>query len=176
MKAARVKPLINNLSVTLSGVILILIFGCESTQMEPVPSGQAFYPLNTGDYREYKVQEIKYTILNAPDTINYFLKEQVGRSFTNQTGGITYTLNRFKKYEDSIDWEIDFVWTVIKSETNVVVSENNIPFSKLVFPVLDQKKWDGNAFNALEEELYAYEDVYQPHSQHKFHFLDPALL
>ena len=163
LKAARIKPIINNLFAALPGVILVLTFGCDSTiDLDPEASGQAFYPLNTGDYREYKVQEVKYTILNPPDTINYFLKEQIGKSFTNQTGGITYTLNRFKRNDDAIAWEIDSVWTVIKSETNVVVSENNIPFTKLVFPVLDQKKWDGNAFNTLEEELYAYEDTFQP--------------
>ena len=163
LKAARVKPSKDNLFVTLLGVILILVFGCESSiHIDPESTGQAFYPINIGDYREYKVQEVKYTILNPPDTINYFLKEQIGNSFSNQTGGITYTLNRFKRNDDSIPWEIDSVWTVIKSETNVVVSENNVPYAKLIFPVLDEKKWDGNAFNILEEELYTYEDTFQP--------------
>ncbi len=171
LKAARIKPLINNLFATLSGVILILIIGCESTiELDQKASGQAFYPLTTGEYREYKIQEIKYTILNPPDTINYFLKEQVGDSFINQTGGLTYTLSRFKRNDDIISWEIDSVWTVIKSETKVVVSENNIPFTKLVFPVSDQKRWDGNAFNTMEEELYTYEDVYQPFSLNDMDF------
>jgi len=163
LKAARIKPIINNLFITLSGVILILTIGCESTlEFDQEASGQAFYPLTTGEYREYEIQEIKYTILNPPDTINYFLKEQVGDSFINQTGGMTYILNRFERNDDSIPWEIDSVWTVIKSETNVVVNENNTPFTKLVFPVLEQKRWDGNAFNTKEEELYTYEDTYQP--------------
>ena len=163
LKAARFIPLINNIFATFSGVILILTIGCESTiEFDKEASGQAFYPLTTGEYREYKIQEIKYTILSPPDTMNYFLKEQVGDSFINQTGGMTYTLNRFKRNDDTIPWKIDSVWTVIKSENNVVVSENNIPFTKLVFPVLDQKKWDGNAFNTMEEELYTYENTYQP--------------
>ena len=70
-------------------------------------------------------------------------------------------MNRYKRSNDTLAWEIDSVWTVIKSETNVVVTENNIPFTKLIFPVLDQKQWDGNAFNIYEEELYSYEDTYQ---------------
>jgi len=151
------------LIATLSGVILIYVSACDSKiEIDPAETGQAFYPLSTGDYREYKVEQIKYSILSTPDTIRYFLKEQVGDSFINQTGGITYTLNRYKRSDDTIAWVIDSVWTVIKSETNVVVSENNIPFTKLIFPVLDQKKWDGNAFNTLEEELYSYEYAYQP--------------
>ena len=163
LKAARIKPLINNIFAIVSGMILVLTFGCESTfEIDQEGSGQTFYPLITGEYREYMVRQIKYTVLNPPDTVNYFLKEQVGKSYINQTGGTTYTLNRFKRNDNSLPWEIDSVWTVIKSKTNVVVSENNIPFTKLVFPVSDQKKWDGNAFNTLEEELYTYENVYQP--------------
>jgi len=163
LKAARVHPLINNLKAILSGLILIYASGCDSKiEIDPTETGQAFYPLSTGDYREYKIEQIKYSILNTPDTIRYLLKEQVGDSFINQTGGITYTLNRYKRSNDTVAWVIDSVWTVIKSETNVVVNENNIPFAKLVFPVLDQKQWDGNAFNTLEEELYLYEHTYQP--------------
>jgi hypothetical protein len=162
LKAARIKSVIFNLFAFLAGVILVLTYGCNSEiEFDPEASGQAFYPVNTGNYREYKVQEIRYTILNPPDTNTYFLKEQIGDSFINQTGGLTHTLNRFIRNNDTIDWEIDSVWTVIKSETNVVVSESNIPYTKLIFPVLELKKWDGNAFNTMEEELYTYEDTYQ---------------
>jgi hypothetical protein len=163
LKTARLIPLIKNLFATLSGVILMLAIGCESTvEFDQEASGQAFYPLNTGDYREYQVREINYTILSPPDTVYYFLKEQVGDRFINQAGGMTYMLNRFKRNDDATHWKIDSVWTVIKSETNVVIKENNIPFTKLVFPVLEQKRWDGNAFNTMEEELYTYENTYQP--------------
>jgi len=162
LKATRVKPLITNLIVLLSGIILVYALGCDSViEIDPAETGQAFYPLSAGDYREYEITQIKYSILDHPDTIRYLLKEQVGDSFINQTGGITYTLNRYKRSNDTLAWEIDSVWTVIKSETNVVVTENNIPFTKLIFPVLDQKQWDGNAFNIYEEELYSYEDTYQ---------------
>jgi hypothetical protein len=33
-----------------------------------------------------------------------------------------------------------------------------------VFPVHEEKKWDGNAFNINDEELYSYKDTYQPFS------------
>ena len=162
LKATRVKPLITNLIVLLSGIILVYALGCDSViEIDPAKTGQAFYPLSTGDYREYEITQIKYSILDHPDTVRYFLKEEVGESYINQTGSTTFSLNRYKRSNDTLAWEIDSVWTVIKSETNVVVTENNIPFTKLIFPVLDQKQWDGNAFNIYEEELYSYEDTYQ---------------
>ena len=171
MKATRVHPLINNLKAILLGLMLIYASSCDSKiEIDPAETGQAFYPLSPGDYREYKVEQIKYSILSTPDTIKYFLKEQVGDSFINQTGGTTYTLNRYKRSDDTVAWVIDSVWAVIKSETNVVVSENNIPYAKLIFPVLDQKKWDGNAFNTIAEELYRYEHTYQPISLENIDF------
>ena len=165
MKATRVKPLIIDLIVLLSGIILISAFGCDSAiEIDPADTGQTFYPLSTGDHREYEVTQIKYSILKLPDTLRYFLKEEVGESYINQTGSTTFTLTRYKRSNDTLAWEMDSVWSVIKSETNVVVTENNIPYVKLIFPVLDQKQWDGNAFNIFEKELYSYENIYQPFS------------
>ena len=163
LKATRVKPLINYLLVFLTGIILVLTSGCDSEiEIDPEETGDAFYPLSTGDYREYKVRQINYSILANPDTITYFLKEEAGDSYINQRGTTTFTLNRYKRSNDTLSWEIDSVWTVMKSQTNVVVRENNISYTKLIFPVLDQKQWDGNAFNIYEEELYTYEATYQP--------------
>ena len=33
---------------------------------------------------------------------------------------------------------------------NVVVSEENVPFVKIVFPAVPNRKWDGNALNSLQ--------------------------
>jgi len=139
------------------------VIGCENTyhEINPEQLGHSFYPLDIGNFRDYKVQYIKYSILGNHDTIHYFLKEQVVDTFLNQTGEITYLLNRYKKTYDTLSWTLDSVWTVSKSNTNLVVIENNIPFVKLVFPVKDEKSWDGNAFNILDEELYFYEDTFQ---------------
>lgn len=152
----------NYLTLSL-GLIIIILIGCENSYQEITPEqrGYNFYPAIIGNYREYKVHQIKYSILEKPDTIQYFLKEQVTDTFTNQAGDITFILNRYKKTHDTLTWDLDSVWTSTKSFTNVVAIENNVPYVKLVFPVMDQKQWDGNAFNIKSKELYTYENTFE---------------
>ena len=75
---------------------------------------------------------------------------------------MVFMLNRYKKTLDTLTWDLDSVWTATKSFTNVVVVENNIAYVKLIFPVIDQKEWDGNAFNVFSKELYTYENTFEP--------------
>lgn len=141
-----------------------MTISCGQSTLEYTPEdlGKSFFPLSIGDYREYRIHQIQYELFGNHDTLEYFLKEHVADTFINQTGGITYTLNRYVRPEDSVPWEIDSVWTAIESLTNVVVHENNTPYVKMIFPVVDMKEWDGNAFNILEEELYRFENVFKP--------------
>ena len=145
-------------------MFVYFLSGCENSTLEITPEemGYYFFPLERGIYRDYKVHRIEYSVLGNHDTLDYFLKEQVADSFLNQAGGISYKLERYTKTSDTLTWQLDSVWTVTKSTTNVVVVENNVPFVKLVFPVKEQKKWDGNAFNVRSEELYTYEYTFQP--------------
>jgi hypothetical protein len=147
----------------LTGMAILMLLSCENSfyKIDLENAGHKFYPLEIGNYRKYKVFHIKYSFLGNHDTLHYFLKEQVAGTFTNQSGGIRYQLNRYKKMYDSLAWEFDSTWTVDMTSTNVVVVENNVPFVKLVFPILEKKKWDGNAFNVMSEELYSYENVNQ---------------
>lgn len=50
--------------------------------------------------------------------------------------------------------EFQQVWSVRMTTANVVVSEENIPFIKLVFPAVRNRQWDGNAMNTLPEDEY----------------------
>lgn len=145
-------------------LISLLLAGCENkfSEFSPEEMGYDFYPLEPLSYRDYNVQEIEYNILGNPDTTNYFLREKVGDSYLNQSGEITYRLERYIKNSDTSSWQFDAVWTVNKSNTNLVVVEDNVPYVKMVFPVMEEKKWDGNAFNILKEELYSYENAFQP--------------
>lgn len=153
----------NNISAFFLVLIITTMMSCGSSiEISPQLVGYEFYPLHEGLYRDYKVRYIRYTILNDPDTLNYYLREQVADSFLTQSGNIAFKLYRYKKLEYSPSWELDSVWTAQKTSTNVVVTENNIPFVKLIFPVKDHKTWNGNAFNTMGEESYSYDNVFIP--------------
>lgn len=147
-------------------IILMLLVACDdvSKMIDLKDAGQKYFPLDDGIYREYEVEDIHHDITGSTDTLRYLLKEEVMDTFVNQSGDVTYLLKRYSKNHDSADWVLDSVWTAFMTSTRVVVTENNVPFVKLAFPATPDQRWNGNAFNVLEEEIYSYEFVNEPYS------------
>src|SRR5690606_9818541 len=74
---------------------------------------------------------------------------------------ITFVIHRSTRADDTEAWEPLDTWSVRSDDERVVVSEGNVPFVKLIFPVAAQVRWDGNAFNALGADEYLITSVDQ---------------
>ena len=96
---------------------LLFQSGCETSDIDPDFDGMGygFYPLYTGLYRDYKIHYIKYSVLNEPDTSDFFLREIVIDSVSNAEDGYTYILARYNKDSLDHDWSLDSLW---KAEKN----------------------------------------------------------
>ncbi|NJN26862.1 MAG: hypothetical protein HC819_13220 [Cyclobacteriaceae bacterium] len=53
----------------------------------------------------------------------------------------------------------DSVWTARKNNGQAIRVENNLPIVSLIFPLGENKKWDGNKLNAREEDEYEMMDI-----------------
>ncbi len=142
--------------------ILLLVFSSfvscnETKEVGPETLGFDFYPLSIGEYRVYDVEEINYLITGF-DTAVYQLREIITDSIrtNDQT---TYLLRRDIRVNELEDWESDSVWTVTKTSNYLAITENNIPFIKITFPVKEGKEWDGNSLNSRAEQIYYYQQV-----------------
>lgn len=140
----------------------VLFTSCDSDTPEPDASrlGFTFFPLETGIFRVYDAEEIRYSVLGF-DTIRYQLKEQVVDSFLNQTDTYTYVVHRFSRQDENTQWGLDSVWTARQTPIQAISIENNVPFIKLVFPVKEDVSWDGNALNANESDDYTIRDPFE---------------
>ncbi|MEP2024288.1 MAG: hypothetical protein ABJH98_07545 [Reichenbachiella sp.] len=118
--------------------------------------GLNYFPLEVGDYRIYDVVETNYTVLEAITDI-YELKESVVDSNYNSSNNLQYIIHRSTRVDDSEIWNLDSIWTAQKSTNIAVLTENNVPFVKLSFPISHQLEWDGNGLNTLESEIYWYD-------------------
>ena len=138
-----------------------MLSGCESEYLTPgsARSGTDFFPLEVGHYRTYMVEEITFSFLEDPDTTRFFLKEVVADSFLNQGNVPTYRLERFTRADENMSWHLDSVWTATKDTRRVVVTENNVPFIKLIFPLRTDLQWDGNALNSRLEDIYELQPI-----------------
>jgi len=148
------------------GIILMfpvfLFSGCESKYLEPDEEmlGFSYFPLTIGSFRIYEVMDIKYTIQNTKDSTFYYLKEVVKDSFINQEGHLSHYLYRFTRTSDTLPWDQIpvYIWITRKTDTNLIVYEENVPFVKLTFPVKSGLSWNGNALNTLDPLDYYYSE------------------
>ena len=136
-----------------SGLVLL---SCETETISPssLRLGTSYFPLEVGNFRDYAVQDISYTLQNEPDTQQYFLREIIADSFPGNGGEFVYRLERFSRYETDQEWKLDSVWTARTNAQRAIVVENNLPFVKLVFPFADNLQWDGNGLNAKPADTY----------------------
>ena len=135
-----------------------LLVSCSEKTISPDNNrlGLEYFPLETGQFRVYDVDEILYSI-SSFDTLKYQLKESVVSTFENAEDGITYTIHREKRNTDQETWKLDSVWSARKTNSIAVSVENNISFVKMVFPIKNDLRWDGNVLNSLAEKQYVYD-------------------
>ncbi|MEM7549840.1 MAG: hypothetical protein AAF363_09200 [Bacteroidota bacterium] len=148
-------------------VILLVLFGltsCGDGDPEPFNLEQEleFFPLQTGFFRTYNVENVLFRNTGEVDTVRFFMKESVVDSFPNAESGFTYIINISNKENLEDPWEVDSVWTARRNTTNAVQTEENISFIKLVFPFEEGAIWNGNAFNNMGVDEYRMENVEQP--------------
>lgn len=137
--------------------LVILLSACKEEQSDiSIDPGYGFFPLAYGQYHIYEVEEVTFSTFSI-DTASFFLQEKITDSLVSGDGSIRYLLSRYKS-QDTLTWVLDSVWTVQRHKESLVVTENNLPLVKLVFPVLSGKTWNGNALNIYDSDSYFYAD------------------
>lgn len=143
-------------------VTLILFFALSSCGTsengEAIPAideeaGKSYFFLKEGKYREYDVYEIRYLAVGISDTMSYQLREEVGESFM-RNGNVSNIIYRYTRLDENEEWALDSTWSARVERDRAISMENNIPIVKMVFPALEARTWDGNLFNARQEDEF----------------------
>jgi len=140
---------------------LIVFFGCKKSNSESVNYYYSYFPLEVDAWIEYDVLDIIHSQLGS-DTAVYQLKEITTAEFLDNEGRLTYRIERYWRDDSSANWSIKDVWYSNKTTTTAEKVEENVRFTKLIFPINTSKYWDGNAFNNLEEWEYYYDSLHKP--------------
>jgi len=138
---------------------LTVLSGCNDEGFVNNGKGEAYFPLRTGFYQVYDVEETIYTELNPPASFVYELKTEVVDSFANQEGGFTYVIHRSTRPTENDPWEFQEVWSARVNDLQAVLTEGNVSFVRIAFPVSRNKEWNANALNSLEEDSYIVESI-----------------
>lgn len=139
-------------------LVAVMTISCnESRRADPSTLGYDFYPLNVGQYRIYDVEEIKY-LVSGFDTTVFQLRETIFDSIPSIDQTI-YLLRRDIRIDDTQPWKSDSVWSVTSTSNYLSITENNIPFIKLTFPVKESKEWDSNSLNSKDPSTSYYQSM-----------------
>ncbi len=153
--------LIRAVFIAVFTILSFLLLRCDTATLnnDPANIGWNYFPLDSGSYNLYKVTNITYSLGGVTDTVVYLLKESITGPYENLELGTSYRIKREKKELDSKEWEQDSIWWAKKDMKTAVKVENNIPIIKLSFPVEENKSWNANSLNTLEEDMYYLKNV-----------------
>jgi len=111
----------------------------------------------------YDVSEQQYALNAPPVQRTYQVKEVIGAPYTDATGQSAYRLMRYRRAALAAGWQLDSIWTIQRTDNQLIRTENGLAFVSLLFPVSERLTWNGNRYNALGEEPYELRNVGQPY-------------
>lgn len=132
---------------------LALIWSCSPSDIDPVlvEGGADFYPVQIGNFWEYRIDTVAYTFAGDTTSGSYFIREVISDSLYLQEGSPVFRVEYYRRNKESFPWQLDSVWTLRRDPDKILKTENNRPIVKLKFPLRDGNRWDGNAFNILQD-------------------------
>ncbi len=151
-----------NIFLLLMSLTALTWFSCKKEKVEVPALSYNYFPTETGKYIIYDVDSIYHseTDNNNDDSVfsyHFQIKDRIDSSFVDLEGRINQVLLRYHRYNDTLPWQLTEVWTQYLSATSAYLTEDNIKYHKLSFPINSTISWNGNDSNTEEEEIYYYD-------------------
>ncbi|MEO0732344.1 MAG: hypothetical protein AAFZ52_05890 [Bacteroidota bacterium] len=130
--------------------VVLLAGACKEEILAPrdLSADYAYYPLEIGTSNFYRMDSI--VLFNTVqgvvyDTITAEVRETLVESFVDADGTIVFRGERWQRPDAASPWHFVQTYTAHRNERTAVRSEDNLSFTKLVFPLRENVRWDGNA-------------------------------
>lgn len=132
-------------------VFLLFVAGsCEDEIRDPIDlaADQAFFPLELNQPLFYDQDSI--VVFNTAagvvyDTSRSEVRETLVERIEESDGTINYRGERWQRANESAPWRFVLTYTVSRTPTAAFRTEDNLQFTKLIFPLRNNRSWDGNA-------------------------------
>lgn len=144
-------------------LFLIIISSCKPINYVNEDYHSKYFPIGLNQEKEFLVTNINHSSFGK-DTVTYYLKEVISEKFLNLEGDSAYRIERFWKTDSANNYEIKDIWVANKSLNFAQLVEENIRFTKLIFPFDVDVVWDGNAFNNQQSQEYRIESINIPYN------------
>lgn len=149
----------------LSALLLMIGFcSCKKKIYTPDENflGKSFVPLEVGHFVTYNVDSTVYdNFADTVFTVSSQIRELVESEFIDNEGRPAVRIARQFRKNNTIDWDNTPTQMTFAVRTDEVYERvvDNLRFIPLVFPVEDDKAWQGNAFiDTQDPALRDYDD------------------
>ncbi len=138
----------------------IISYSCSKEEVITPDLGYDYAGLAEGKYVIYDVDSFYYDdFFDTIDTSYFQIKEVVDSKFIDLEGDEAFKIIRYRKNNDTTNWVLIDVWSSKITTTNFQKVEENVRLVKLIFPVKENKTWNGNSMNNLASMEYEYTAV-----------------
>jgi len=148
----------------------ICFSSCKHETLAPSDVGYKYFPTNIGHWAAYNVDLTvwdDFYPVDSPQHIQTFIfdiKEIIESDFYDNENRLTQRIECYKKINDTTNWFLKDVWVSNLMPSTAEKVEENIRYVKLVFPIMENMTWNGNAFNTLGSQDYKYDNVFEPYT------------
>ncbi len=144
-------------------ILACSIFSCKKEKKQALDMGYTYFPEKAGNFVIYDVDSFYYNDFSDHiDTFKFQLKEKVESVFPDNENRPTMRLERSVRFYNpkipysAIPWKLRNAWVSNLTATTAEKVEENIRYTRLVFPVSTKSPWNGNVRNTLPALNYSY--------------------
>ncbi len=151
-----------NIILWLISLSVFTWFSCKKESVEIPTLSYNYFPTEKGKYIIYDVDSIYHseTDNNNDDSVfsyHFQIKDKIDSSYIDLEGRVNQVRLRYHRDNDTMQWQLTEVWTQYLSSTSAYLTEDNIKYHKLSFPINSTISWNGNDSNTEDEEIYYYD-------------------
>lgn len=141
---------------------LVTITGCKKKVSYPAnPLTNYFIDLQVGKYVTYRMDSLNFYFYGQLDTVtSYLAKDSVEKQTVDNTGATVWLVTRYLSDTTGSSWSPSLTYTVSATSPAIAVTENNLRFVKLAFPMDQGFSWTGNTYlpYAPYQDYFQYSD------------------
>lgn len=149
----------------------IVLSACSKKEVPEYSNllGLDYYSLTIGKFVIYEADSTVYTEIPRDTLVFKFqIREKITDAFTDETGTQAYRLERSVRIFDplkaynQLPWRLRDVAVIRANDKRIELQDNNIRFTRLIFPIQENASWNCNSTNTLSEQFCRYENIELP--------------
>jgi hypothetical protein len=149
----------NNKQFAICTALLLFVAGCGQTE-DPSSIGLEYFPLAIDNEWVYQIDSMHFNPF-APDStaFRFQRRHKVIGTRRDPAGRLIFEMEQSERKDSQAVWAYKHTFYIFKDRLIVEVNKENIKTIPLIFPVKQNKVWDGNQLNNKGPQPFVYKKV-----------------